>query len=209
MIRSVSRLQGVALTLMSALILGACGQSGSDNSAVVPAPGPELTQEELRAELLTHDEKFAAVAESEGVAEAYRRFMAADALQLPDGGLAIRGRDNIYEELLALTEGMEFSLSWEPADARVAESGELGFTWGIYYFEAVDELGAPYIAEGKYVYVWERRNDRWELILDITNQTEPDYEAYEEWIDDEYEDEEYEEEPGQDIDLAEPVVETP
>lgn len=194
------------MALMSALVVGACGQSGGDNSVAGsgPAAGPVLTQAELRAQLLAQDERFSAVAQAEGVAEAYRRFMAVDALQLPDGGLAIRGRDEIYAELLAQTEGMEFTLRWEPADARVAESGELGFTWGIYYFEAVDELGAPYIAEGKYVYVWERRDDRWELILDITNQTEPDYEAYEEWLD-----EEYEEESGQGMELSEPAAVNP
>lgn len=133
-------------------------------------------------DLVAQDLRFAEAVQSVGVAEAYRQFMAADAVQLPDGGLAIGGRDAIYEELLEATEGLEFELTWEPVDAAMAESGDLGYTWGIYYYEAVDELGAPYIAEGKYVYLWRNNNGRWELILDITNQTEPLYEDYEESI---------------------------
>lgn len=196
MVRVVSQLRAGGLVLLWGLVLGGCGQNSNDVAGAEPqAARPVLTAEELRADLLAQDVRFSEVARTEGVAEAYRRFSATDALQLPDGGLAIRGRDNIYQELLGATEGMEFTLRWEPADARVAASGELGFTWGIYYFEAVDELGAPYIAEGKYVYVWERRDDRWEMILDITNQTEPDYAAYEEWLDEEYVDESLDELP--------------
>jgi ketosteroid isomerase-like protein len=116
--------------------------------------------------------------------------MAVDALQLPDGGLAVNGREEIYQLLLAQTKGTDFSLTWEPLDAMVARSGELGFTWGIYYYESVDELGAPYVAEGKYVYIWRHNAGRWELALDITNQTEPDYQDYEEWLEEESSEEE-------------------
>ena len=77
---------------------------------------------------------------------------------------------------MRLAPDADFVLTWEPLEALVAASGELGVTWGIYYFNALDELGAPYVAEGKYVYVWRNNNGRWELILDITNQTEPLYE---------------------------------
>ena len=146
-----------------------------------PPPEPEITVGTLD-DLVEQDLRFAAAVESVGVAEAYRQFMAEDAIQLPDGGLAIGGREAIYEELREVTAGLDFELTWEPVDAAVAESGDLGYTWGIYYYEAVDELGAPYVAEGKYVYLWRYNAGRWELILDITNQTEPDYEEYDESV---------------------------
>jgi ketosteroid isomerase-like protein len=140
---------------------------------------PVVDIEQERQALFQQDMRFADVAYKEGVAEAYRRFMAADAIQLPDGGFAIEGRELIYEDLLAITGEMDFSLTWEPVKAEVAASGDLGYTWGFYYYEAVDEMGAPFVAEGKYVYLWRKNNDRWELILDITNQTEPYYELTE------------------------------
>ena len=159
----------VVLTVLFFLV--AC-DGLSDKSASAPAINLEQERENLRQQ----DLRFAEGAYTEGVAEAYRRFMAEDAIQLPDGGLAIGGRDAIYKELSAITEGVDFSLTWEPLEVEVAASGDLGFTWGIYYFESLDELGAPYVAEGKYVYLWRKNAGRWELILDITNQTEPDYE---------------------------------
>lgn len=139
-------------------------------------PVPVIDLEQERDSLLQQDLRFADVAYAEGVAEAYRRFMAEDAIQLPDGDLAIDGRDAIYANMLAITEGLEFSLTWEPIKAEVAASGDLGYTWGIYYYESLDEIGAPFVAEGKYVYLWRKNGGRWELILDITNKTEPDYE---------------------------------
>jgi ketosteroid isomerase-like protein len=154
------------------LLLTACdGLSGSEPAA------PVIDLEQERENLLQQDLRFAEAAYTEGVAEAYRRFMAEDAIQLPDGGFAIGGRDEIYAELLAITDGVEFSLTWEPLEVEVAASGELGFTWGIYYYESLDELGAPFVAEGKYVYLWRKNAGRWELILDISNRTEPVYEA--------------------------------
>jgi ketosteroid isomerase-like protein len=167
------------LLLAAVFILSGC-DSGPDS--VPPPTAMEIDQ--ARESLLRQDQRFAKVAYEEGIAEAYRRFMAEDAIQLPDGGLAIGGRDTIYQEMLSLTENTEFAISWEVLEVDVAASGELGYTWGIYYFEALDELGAPYIAEGKYVYLWRNNNGRWELILDITNQTEPAYE--EELIEEEF-----------------------
>ncbi|MCP4002475.1 MAG: DUF4440 domain-containing protein [Gammaproteobacteria bacterium] len=170
----VTRVLGRAgvLVVVSVLFLLVACDGLSDKTSLAPV----LNLEQERENLLQQDIRFAEVAYKEGVAEAYRRFMAKDAIQLPDGGLAIGGRDAIYDELSAITEGSDFSLTWEPLEVEVAASGDLGFTWGIYYFESFDELGAPYVAEGKYVYLWRKQAGRWELILDITNQTEPDYE---------------------------------
>jgi ketosteroid isomerase-like protein len=166
------------LSLVAALVL----LSACDGLPGGAPPEPVIDLEQERENLLQQDLRFAEAAYTEGVAEAYRRFMAEDAIQLPDGGLAIGGREEIYADMLALTDGADFSLSWEPLEVEVAASGELGYTWGIYSYEALDELGAPFVAEGKYVYLWRKNAGRWELILDITNQTEP---VYEELLEDE------------------------
>jgi ketosteroid isomerase-like protein len=170
---------GRILSVLAALVLlnGCDGLPGGGAAEAV------IDLEQERENLLQQDLRFAEAAYTEGVAEAYRRFMAEDAIQLPDGGQAIGGRDEIYADMRALTDGADFSLTWEPLEVEVAASGELGFTWGIYYYESLDELGAPFVAEGKYVYLWRKNAGRWELILDITNHTEP---VYEELLEDEF-----------------------
>jgi ketosteroid isomerase-like protein len=178
--------------------------TGCDQGAVDTLPVQVIDLEQERQNLLQQDQRFAEVAYTEGVAEAYRRFMAEDAIQLPDGGQAIGGRDAIYDDLLMQTEGAEFSLSWEPLEVEIAASGDLGYTWGIYYYEALDELGAPYVAEGKYVYLWRKNAGRWELILDITNQTEP---VYEEFVGDELAEEEFSTEELSEDEFVQPFPE--
>ena len=155
--------------MRAAFLAGAVWVLAACSEAPV-APAIDIEQE-TRA-LLEQDQRFAELAERQGLAEAYRQVMAADALHLPDGGLPIDGADAIYAELAELTDGVDFTLTWEPAEALVAASGELGFTAGVYFLEAVDEMGAPFIAEGKYVYVWRKNQGRWELILDITNESD-------------------------------------
>ena len=167
-----TRFSSRVLTVLAALVLLSACDGLPGGAPTVPV----IDLEQERENLLQQDLRFADAAYTEGVAEAFRRFMAADAIQLPDGGSAIGGSDEIYAEMLALTDGADFSLTWEPLEVEVAASGELGYTWGIYYYEALDELGAPFVAEGKYVYLWRKNAGRWELILDISNQTEPVYE---------------------------------
>jgi ketosteroid isomerase-like protein len=160
----------ISLALLAGCDIGSDGGTATNDYAL-----SALDLERERQMLLAHDLRFAAAVQESGVASAYRQFMAADAIQLPDGGSPIAGREEIYQELQDITEGLDFYLSWEPLEAQVAASGELGFTWGIYYFESSDEIGAPYIAEGKYVFLWKKNAGRWELILDISNETDPFY----------------------------------
>ena len=136
-----------------------------------PAAGPDAAA--LRESLLEADRNFAATALTEGVVMAYEQFLAVDAAQLPDGGLPLVGKESIMANVLAAVADNEFSLSWEPVDAAVAASGDLGYTWGNYFLEGLDPDGETYVAEGKYANVWRYSAAAgWQVILDISNQNE-------------------------------------
>ena len=60
--------------------------------------------------------------------------------------------------------GIEFS--WEPLDGRIAASGELGFTYGIYTIKR-DSV----VQKGTYISVWKKdENGKWKYILDSGNE---------------------------------------
>lgn len=150
------------------LFVSACGGPGANTSAADPAA--------LREELLQADRDFSALALEQGVARAYERFIAGDAVQLPDGGMPLAGKRAILENVEASVGDIEFSLSWEPVDALVSASGDLGYTWGVYYLETVGEDNEMYPTEGKYANVWLRSaTDGWQVLLDISNQNEPPF----------------------------------
>src|SRR5580692_633922 len=62
----------------------------------------------------------------------------------------------------------------DPEEAVVAESGELGFTWGRYVASVRDSNGKLVVQYGKYLDVWKRQSDGvWRWIADIGNDSPP------------------------------------
>lgn len=61
-----------------------------------------------------------------------------------------------------------FTLTWEPRFAKIAASGELGYTYGTYQIKskATDSITGV----GKYATIWIKRSDgKWKAILDTGN----------------------------------------
>ena len=130
------------------------------------APSVDVELEQRR--LLETDQAFAEAAFTDGAPEAFRQYLAEDALELPDGDLPLAGRDEIYAAMLA---DPELDLTWKPAAAVVARSGELGYTWGTYWSSWADEEGNPVAAEGKYLNIWRKAPDgRWQVVVDMSNE---------------------------------------
>ncbi len=169
----MNRLQGRACSLWPVALPGILlALAGCDSGGVAD---PAVGNDSIVRQLLERDAAFATMAYEQGVADAYQAFLAEDAVQLPDGGYPIIGQDAIYENIQDTLEGTEYSLTWEAVDAVVAGSGDIGYTWGNYYFEGVDEQGEPFGSEGKYVNIWRKSDDKWKVLLDISNQNEPAY----------------------------------
>jgi ketosteroid isomerase-like protein len=117
--------------------------------------------------LLATDREFAQASIGHGSAEAFRLYLAEDALMLPAGGTPITGRESIYERM---SSGPTSLLTWEPQRAEVARSGELGWTWGTYEVRPAGNLNADPVAYGKYVNVWRTQSDgSWKVIVDAGN----------------------------------------
>ncbi len=149
-------LEKLGILLITLFILGGCGK--------------QRTAQESRT-LLETDREFAAASLRLGPAEAFRDYMAKDALMLPDGGKPLRGRQSIY---LRMQGGGSMQLSWEPREARVAESGELGYTWGTYKSESLSPGGDTVIRYGKYLNIWKKNSDgHWKLLVDMGNSSPP------------------------------------
>jgi ketosteroid isomerase-like protein len=66
-------------------------------------------------------------------------------------------------------------LSWQPAAAEIADSGDLAYTYGAYDFATRGEGGAAGESErGHYAHVWQRdERGRWWLVADVMHATPP------------------------------------
>lgn len=149
------------------------GLAACEQPAEAPAP---VDREAVRQTLLAADAEFSALAFDAGLDVAYERFVAAAAVQLPDGGLPLEGKEAIMSNVLAVVAENDFRLSWEALDAVVAASGELGYTWGNYFLEGTDANGETYVADGKYASFWQYTEAAgWQVVLDTSNQNEPPF----------------------------------
>jgi len=116
--------------------------------------------------LLAADRALAAESHAKGFVPAYASAMAPDARKFDGGSPAAIGR----EAILAIMAGYpaDLKLDWTPQEAVVAESGELGFTWGHFIATSHDAKGQPVTEYGKYLDVWRRGPDGvWRWIADM------------------------------------------
>jgi ketosteroid isomerase-like protein len=98
--------------------------------------------------------------------------MASDALKLDAGEQPVIGRQAIAA--LMARYPSDLAIDWTPEEAIVADSGELGFTWGRYVATYHDGAGQLVVEHGKYLDVWRRGGDgRWRWIADIGNANPP------------------------------------
>jgi ketosteroid isomerase-like protein len=129
--------------------------SGADKGIASRAA---MNTEQLKKELLEKDTQFQA--EWKKNISAYASFLTPDARILFSGHLPITNTDTIKSWVNQLDK----SLTWQPAGAGAASSGDLGFTYGLIKTQK-DE-----IIKGHYVLIWRKRpGSSWHIILEMMN----------------------------------------
>ena len=64
----------------------------------------------------------------------------------------------------------ENQLTWAPVGADIADSGDLGYTYGTFEFRSKDKEGKPSAEHGKYTSIWKKQKDgSWKVVLDMGN----------------------------------------
>jgi ketosteroid isomerase-like protein len=127
--------------------------------------GPALASEASDS-LLNADRALAAQSHAIGFVPAYSKAMAPDARKLDGGAPTAIGRDAILAQMAHYPADLQ--IEWKPEEAVVAQSGELGYTWGHFVATHHDKDGKLVTAYGKYLDVWRRQSDGvWRWIADI------------------------------------------
>ncbi|WP_434422072.1 DUF4440 domain-containing protein [Nannocystis pusilla] len=127
------------IAVVFAVALGACAEKLPE-AHVMPLVGAERNFGREVAEL--------------GVVDGFTRNLAPDAVLL---------RPEPQPATQALAGPAGFSLTWEPAYAEIAASGDLGFTTGPYQAHQRD---SGEVKHGHYVSVWRKEGERWRLVVD-------------------------------------------
>ena len=103
--------------------------------------------------------------------EGWVSFFADDGVQFPLKQPVIRGHDAIRKEMASLFADTSLSLRWEPAEARIAASGDLGFTIGHATVYRTENGQRTPVKRLKYLTVWKRvAGGAWRVAADIGNE---------------------------------------
>ncbi|MBE0642237.1 MAG: nuclear transport factor 2 family protein [Bacteroidales bacterium] len=130
----------------------------------LPAQNPNPEEEAIVAT----DLAFSYLCREKGMKEAFLAYAAEDILLYRDGPGIIYGR-NALRELYNTIELPAMEFSWMPEGARVAESGELGYSWGEY---TITYPGNNTTKKGKYLSVWKLTREEWKLAADCGSKIE-------------------------------------
>ena len=78
----------------------------------------------------------------------------------------IAGADAV--DFLIQQNDADYTMTWEPRNAVVAQSGELGYTYGVY---ALRPSVKDTVIYGTYVSIWKKEKDgTWKFVLDSGNE---------------------------------------
>jgi ketosteroid isomerase-like protein len=122
--------------------------------------------ERLNHQLLEADRAFSLLSMHQGANRAFETYAASEAVLLRPDHMPLEGKEALME-VYRDRDDSTFELTWEPLHARVARSGELGYTYGVYTLRM---KGTGQESTGTYASVWVHEEGSWKWILDTGNQ---------------------------------------
>ncbi len=118
-------------------------------------------------ELMMTDRAFSDLSLEQGMKKAFFQYAADSVVLLQKNTWPIKGKLEM-KELFQTYSDTGFVLTWEPLDAKMAGSEDLGYTYGICTM--VDKASQEKVM-GKYVTIWEKQTDgTWKFLLDGGNE---------------------------------------
>jgi ketosteroid isomerase-like protein len=122
-----------------------------------PAANPQV--------LLDADIAFSDYSVNHGMQKAFIEFAHDSVVLLKSNHMPIVGKQDLVKSYEGKSDNT-FVLTWKPAKAVIAESGDLGYTYGFWTFTASNET-----SHGTYLTVWKKDfNGKWKYIADTGNE---------------------------------------
>jgi ketosteroid isomerase-like protein len=122
--------------------------------------GPEEKQKMMDA-----DRAFSKMSAERGMKNAFLEYIDSNGILLRPNRFPIAGADAI--DFLIQIDDSAFTMQWEPKGGAIAQSGELGYTFGLYALKPSTKDTTLY---GTYVSIWKKQLDgNWKFVLDSGN----------------------------------------
>ncbi len=135
-------------------------------SCASPKKEEPVDADKYKASLLKADEDFSELSMQKGLKNAYLEYIDSNGVLLRPNVIPIAGADAV-DYIIGLKD-TGYTMQWKPTDAIVAQSGELGYTYGVYQIKPSLVDTAFY---GTYVSIWKKQgNGKWKFVLQSGNE---------------------------------------
>jgi len=115
--------------------------------------------------LMDADRAFSDYSVNHGMQKAFIEFAHDSVVLLKPNQMPIVGKHDLMKSYQGKSD-KSFVLTWKPAKAVIAESSEIGYTYGFWTLTASNET-----SHGTYLTVWKKdSNGKWKYIADTGNE---------------------------------------
>jgi len=119
-----------------------------------------------KIKLIQTDKAFSDMSVAKGMKAAFIEYIDSNGVLLKPKHLPIVGANAI--DYLIQEDDTDYTLNWQPQNAFVSRSADLGYTYGVY---ALHPKNIDTVFYGTYVSIWKRQSDgSWKFVLDTGNQ---------------------------------------
>lgn len=123
------------------------------------------SDEKTSKELIQRDLEFSKHSRQNGLGKAFTQFADSAAVLLKPDRMPIKGAMSIAYYYANINDD-NLELTWMPLDASVADSKDLGYTYGVWQLTSLDSM-----RQGTYVTIWKKNQSGvWKYVLDAGNE---------------------------------------
>lgn len=129
----------------------------------------QVNSDQEKEKLLQTDIDFSNRSVEVGNHQAFLEFASSDVVLLKPNSYPIVGKPAM-KQLYAAISDSSYRLTWKPSYGKVSESGDLGYTFGIFLLEIIAGEQKGQTMQGTYCTIWEKNaKGEWRFVLDTGN----------------------------------------
>ncbi len=126
----------------------------------------EIEKKNKIEKLMETDRQFSEMAVKNGYPEAFITYAADEVIIMNENSFPLMGKEEVVDHYTK-RKGTKSVLTWYPTKGDIAESDDIGYTFGNWKLTAKDSSGKDLIFEGNYSTVWKKQTDgSWKYVLD-------------------------------------------
>jgi ketosteroid isomerase-like protein len=130
---------------------------------------PKINLDKEKQNMMQTDIDFSNRSVEVGSQQAFIEYAANNVTLLKPNSYPIVGIDALKQSYIGKSDS-SYKLTWKPSYAKIAKSGELGYTYGIWEVEILVGDNKGKTAQGTYATVWEKNEiGEWRFVLDTGN----------------------------------------